>query len=680
MMDKINRFFAICDFSATAIQDSLPVFVINAGPAVNSIYDDYSAVELLMPSPSLYFTSRRPKISKDFGSYTAFPERILYSDEFVNGQANDAKDTRLKSGKHLSVAGVDNNNGSLLYFKGKKRSGDLYTVQFYGREGKTVNNKRLHSRISKKSSMEGAISFAENGDAYFISDRPGGMGGRDIWYAMKKGKNSFFPPLNLQNLNTPLNEECVYVTPDGNTLYFSSNGLPGFGGYDVYKSVRMHDGTWGDPVNMGYPVNSPDNDLYYRLTSDTTLALLSSGRRGGFGGLDVYYVKKDSRIPFELSGNVTDAKTGKTLAATVRLIDRITGMTAGSTNNDTIQQRYLLKMENTGNYELHVEAPGYHPNTENFVNPVVRHTKLRQDFTLEKLNRPYTLNGYITDLRTGRPVAAEILVKLSGRDDELYRTVSDESTGYYSLRIGDKDNFDLIARATTYFDHKEALPLKNVAEEMGNKNITLQKSVNMYVSTGLVKSESDGSPLKANISASRLSSGQFVQNTVSDVKGKYDLILPDNGPFLMEVTSEGHFFANRVLQFTKDSMMVIRNFNLRKMESGAKLVIENILFNTGNATLRPESFASLNKLVNLLKENPKIKIEVSGHTDNTGSAATNKSLSRNRALSVRNYLISQGIAAQRVNYEGYGFDRPVAPNTTAAGRAANRRVEIEILD
>jgi len=110
------------------------------------------------------------------------------------------------------------------------------------------------------------------------------------------------------------------------------------------------------------------------------------------------------------------------------------------------------------------------------------------------------------------------------------------------------------------------------------------------------------------------------------------------------------------------------------------MVIDNILFNTGASTLLPESYNSLNKLVNLLRENPKVRIEVSGHTDNIGSATTNKTLSRNRALSVRNYLISQGIAGERVNYDGYGFERPIAPNDTPDGRAANRRVEIEILD
>ena len=432
-------------------------------------------------------------------------------------------------------------------------------------------------------------------------------------------------------------------------------------------------------MNMGYPINSPDDDLFYRLTSDTTLALFSSKRSGGFGGLDIYYIKKDLRIPFELSGNVTDIKTGITLNATVRLFEKATNMPVGAAVNDTIEQRYVLKMEDIGDYYLQAEAPGYRSVTDDFTNPTTRHTKLNRDFELEKLLHPYTLNGYITDVRTGKPVQAEIIIKLAGKDDMLYRTVSDGRTGFYTLTMEDKADIDLSLRATEYFDHNESLPLKNVAEDAGSKNVAMQRSVITYIVTGVVSDEGDATPLKANISLSKANDEQFMQTTVSGENGKYEIVLTDIGPFLMEVTSEGYFFANSVLELNVDSTMVIRNIALKKMDVGVKIVIDNILFNTGNANLRPESFAALNKLVNLLRENPNVKIEVSGHTDNTGSATTNKTLSKNRALSVRNYLISQGIAGERVEYEGYGFDRPIAPNNTEAGRAANRRVEIEIL-
>lgn len=681
MTGKINRFIAICDFSSATAQDSLPVYIINAGPQVNSYYDDYSAVELSSPSPHLYFTSCRPKDDNtNIASHSVFPERILYSSEFTNGQAGEAKDARLKSGKHMSVAGVDNSAGTLIYYKGKKRFGDVYSTRFRENNGRAVANKRLKNNISRKTTAEGSISFAGNGDAYFISDRFGGVGGKDIWYAKKKGKNNFLRPQNMSGLNTPLNEVSVSVAPDGNTLWFSTNGFSGMGGFDVYKSVRAGNGTWSEPVNMGYPINSPDDDLFYRLTSDTTLALLSSKRNGGFGGLDIYFVKKDLRIPFELSGNVTDIKTGRSLDATVKLFDRDTDMPVATAVNDTLQQRYVINMDDIGNYYLQAEAPGYRSVSEDFSNPEVRHTKLQQNFALEKLLHPYTLNGYVTDLRTGKPVMAEVVIKAKGSEEVLYRTVSDSESGFYTVTTEDKADFELTVRATDYFDHNEGLPLTNVAESMGNRNISIRRSINTYSVTGVVSDEKEATPLKANVRVSNVTDGQTVYETITEESGKYELTLTDIGPFLMEVTSEGYFFANSVLEFEGDSTLVIRNFAMKKMESGAKMVIDNILFNTGKATLLPESFSSLNKLVNLLKENPNVKIEVSGHTDNTGSATVNKTLSRNRALTVRNYLIAQGIAGERVEYNGYGFDRPIAPNDTAEGRAANRRVEIEILD
>ena len=677
--EKISRFIAICDFTKTLIQDSIPVFILNAGPKINSYYDDYSAVELLSPSPALYYTSRRPKNSDvNITTYSVFPERILYSPDYKSGAANEAEDARLRSIRHISVAGVDNNTGTMQYFKAKKRFGDVFSAEFTN-EGKAYNKKRLNKTVSKKISAEGAVSITEIGDVYFISDRLGGVGGKDIWYAQKKDKKSYYPPENLYNLNTPLNEVSVYVTPDGNTMYFSSNGHPGMGGYDVYKSKKSKYGMWDDPVNIGYPINSPDDDLFYRATSDTTVALLSSKRSGGFGGLDIYFVKKDLRIPFELSGNVTDEKTGQTLYATVKLLDRTTNMPVATAMNDTIEQQYVIKMEDIGKYYVQTEAAGYLSKVDSFVNPVTRHAKVQHDITLEKLLSPFTLNGYITDVKTGKPVQAEVILRSTEDTNVVYRTVSNERTGYYIVTMADKVNVDMTVRATDYFDHQENLQLKSIAADKDSKNVTLQRSIIIYTVTGIVTDEGNSQPIKANIVANKVGS-EMTQKTVAEENGKYELLLSDMGPFLMEVTAEGYFFTNSVLQFVEDSTLVLRNFVLKKMESGAKMVIDNILFNTGAATLLPESFTSLNKLVNLLRENPKVKIEVSGHTDNTGSATTNKTLSRNRALSVRNYLISQGIAAERVEYNGYGFDRPIAPNTTADGRAANRRVEIEILD
>jgi len=164
------------------------------------------------------------------------------------------------------------------------------------------------------------------------------------------------------------------------------------------------------------------------------------------------------------------------------------------------------------------------------------------------------------------------------------------------------------------------------------------------------------------------------------LSGKYAVTLEKEGPFIVEVNANGYFFVNMPLVFPEDSTLVIRNVAMQKMAAGSRIVVENILFNSGKATLKAESYSELNKLVRLLLENSSVRIEVSGHTDNVGSASLNKRLSRSRAESVKNYLQSHGVAADRIEFEGYGFDRPIAPNDTPEGRAANRRVEIEVLD
>src|SRR5690554_2300203 len=105
------------------------------------------------------------------------------------------------------------------------------------------------------------------------------------------------------------------------------------------------------------------------------------------------------------------------------------------------------------------------------------------------------------------------------------------------------------------------------------------------------------------------------------------MALEHTGLFLIELNAEGYFFLNRPLSFDTDSTLLVRNYSLQPMQKGARIVVENILFNTGKATLRTESYAELNKLARLLNENPEVRIEVSGHTDNVGSAAVNNRLS-----------------------------------------------------
>ncbi|MCU0460878.1 MAG: OmpA family protein, partial [Bacteroidales bacterium] len=122
------------------------------------------------------------------------------------------------------------------------------------------------------------------------------------------------------------------------------------------------------------------------------------------------------------------------------------------------------------------------------------------------------------------------------------------------------------------------------------------------------------------------------------------------------------------------------DISLIKVKVGKKVVLNNILFETGKAVLTTSSYSELDRLYNILIDNPQMKIEISGHTDNTGSAALNNTLSANRARSVVDYLIHKGVEATRLEYKGFGSLQPIADNATPDGRKANRRVEFKILE
>lgn len=680
MTDEIKQLISECEFAEQAVKDSVPVFIINLGPTVNSFYDDYAAVELHQEK-KIYFTTRRPKRDlQKVEKPSAFKERIFEA-SWIDGKAAEAIETSsLTSSKNMSVAGVDNNNNTLHYYKGKKQQGSIRTAKF--KDGKIKSKSGLSGKINTKAYQETTFTMSDSGEGYVVSYRRGGKGGKDIYLVQRKGKKRLSKPRKLNSeINTPGHEEGVFITPNGKTLYFSSNGHPGMGGFDIYRVDKQTNGFWSAPQNMGYPINSPGDDLFYHPTADTSLALLSTKRQGGYGGLDLYLIKKDPRIPFELSGNVTDSNSGKLIPGVVTLFSNLDNLPVGSAYVDTLVGKYVLAMEDGGDFYIQVDAPGYRSKSEPFVSPKIRHAKLEQNYKLEKLLYPYTLWGTVTNQRTGAPIQAEILFKPLNKDTVIYRVVSSAQNGFYSITFEDKANLIMEVSATDFFGINENLQLKNILVESGEKNIQMVRSLNTYTLTGVIKEEKTTKIVPGVIKVYLpLNQTPIHTDTANVETGKYELNLDNVGPFLLEVTAEGYFFQNMSLHFNPDSVLMLKNFDMKKIQAGARIVIANILFNTGNATLKAESYSELNKLVNLLRENAEVKIEVSGHTDNVGSAGLNKKLSKSRALSVKNYLVSQGISGERVNFEGYGFDRPIAPNDNAEGRAANRRVEIEVLD
>jgi outer membrane protein OmpA-like peptidoglycan-associated protein len=341
-------------------------------------------------------------------------------------------------------------------------------------------------------------------ELYFSSRRSGGFGGSDLYVCRLQPTGNWGRPENLgPGINTPGNEACPFIHADNQTLYFTSDALPGYGDNDLFYTKRDQMGKWGQPVNLGYPINTINEEGTLFIAADGKTAYFASDRNDSHGGLDIYsFILREGIRPNRtlwVKGKVFDKKTTIGLPSTVELID--------------------------------------------------------------------------------------------------------------------------------------------------------------------------------------LASKQPVTKVQTDENGSYLITLPVGKDYAFNVNRKGYLFYSdnfSLSQHSPDSIYE-KNIALYPIEANAMIVLKNVFFDINKFDLKPESQVELDKLVQLLNENPRVKIEISGHTDNAGKPSDNIVLSNNRAKAVVNYLVSKGIASLRVTSKGFGETKPVADNKTEEGRTQNRRTELRVV-
>jgi outer membrane protein OmpA-like peptidoglycan-associated protein len=370
---------------------------------------------------------------------------------------------------------------------------------------------------------------ADERTLFFVSDRPGGLGGRDIYMCRRLPNGKWSAPINLgPPVNTPYDEDGPFFHPDGKTLFYSSNGPNSMGGFDIFRTELRPDSTWAPPANLGYPINTPGDEIYFVLSASGLHGYYASERDDSYGEKDIYLI----------------------------------------------------------------------------------------DFST---------------LREEKPVASQ-----KPADD---------------LQIS-----------------SEPAP------------VTFRP--NLTLVTGIIYDAETNQPLEATITLIDNEKGDTIAVLTSNAaSGKYLISLPAGRNYGIAVTAPGYAFhsENFIVETTQGYREVRKDIGLNKYKTGTVIILRNIFFDFDKATLRPESKAELERVYQLLVENPRLKIRIAGHTDSMGSDEYNQKLSENRARSVYEYLIQRGISADRLSYIGYGESKPVDTNETDEGRQNNRRVELEIL-
>jgi outer membrane protein OmpA-like peptidoglycan-associated protein len=468
----------------------------NMGDAVNSPMPEYFP-SLTIDGTELVFTRNLGRRNEDF---------------FVSRKSGDTWDAAKTIAGNVNTpenegAQMISQDGQWLVFTGCNRpdgygSCDLY-ISFLTDKGwsEAIN---LGGTINSEFWESQPSLSPDKKDLYFSSRLPGGYGGSDLYVSHLQPNGKWSTPENMgREINTSGDEQCPFIHADNQTLYFTSNGLLGYGEADIFYIRKGPAGVWSKPMNLGYPINTIAQEGTLFIGADGKTAYYSSDRPDGKGGLDIYSfeLREDVR-PYKtlwVKGQVFDNKTKKGLPSAVELIDLATKMPLSKVQTDE-QGNYLVTLPLGKDYAFNVNRKGYLFYSDNFL---------------------------------------------------------------LSQRVSD----------STY-----------------EKNIPLQ-------------------PIEVN----------------------------------------------------------------------ASVVLNNIFFDVNKFELKPESQVELDKLIQLLNDNPTLKIEISGYTDNQGRPADNLALSNNRAKAVVTYLAGKGIATARLTSKGYGETKPVADNKTEDGRAKNRRTEMKVI-
>lgn len=400
-LDDVTKKMLECSNGKKLMEKPLRVFIDNLGPHINSPFPDYSPY-ISTDEATLIFTSRRKykeKQKQDEMDGGYFED--IYISQKVNGEWSDAKNIGPPindENYHEASAGISP-DGSVLYIYEHhgKGGGDVFQSKLVGTAWSKPEkmNKNINSSFHETTVTE---SF-DGKTLYFVSNKPGGLGFGDIYRCQLDAKGNWG---TSENVGTPLNsiyaEEGLFMIPDGKTLYFSSKGAGSMGGYDVFKSV-LENGKWSPPENLGYPVNSPDDDVYFAVSGSGRRGYYASAKEGGLGEKDIYVItflgpekpfafsSEDNLIASDqepikakaaeaveiktnaltiLKGTITDAITQKPLEASIELVDNTLNQVIATFKSNSATGKYLVSLPSGKNYGIAVKAEGYLFHSENF--------------------------------------------------------------------------------------------------------------------------------------------------------------------------------------------------------------------------------------------------------------------------------------------------------------------------
>ncbi len=471
-------------------------------------------------------------------------------------------------------------------------------------------------------------------------DKKYGVVFEDVLISHKQGSSWSVPEQISPKINETSHDAVTYLTPDGKTIflyYEKGNG-------DLYQSI--HDGNdWSEPGSMGPEINTLSAETSGCLSTDGKKFYFTSDRHGGQGGLDIYVAEK---LESGAWGNV------KNLGPIIN--------TPGNEDAPFIHPDGTLYFSSDG-------QPG-----------LGDYDIFKSELKEGKWSKPVNL---------GYPINTPKL------ENHFFLSV-DKKRGYFSsVRHEGVGNSDICE--VTFFDpppkkevpvvvQKEE-PVKETPrkDEFSDAIVSLQKDLGLASKLiGKVIDADNAKPLRAQITLVDNKTNTVKERVYSnDSTGEFSIVIPHGGNYGINTSVDGYLFnsLNFEVPLYSEEQEIETAILMQRVTVGSKAVMKNIFFDVGKAVLKDESISELERILDLLTNNPGVKLQINGHTDNSGNAVTNKALSLKRAETVMGFLVTRGVDHKRLKAVGFGQERPIVSNDDeTSGREINRRTEIEVLE
>lgn len=501
---------------------------------------------------------------------------------------------------------------------------------------------RLDATINSSFSEYSPILSSDGNLLIFTSNRGEGAKGNleDIYISYKNGKTWGEPKKISANINTEYNDAAASLSPDGKTLFLYSEE----GGGDIYTSKRDGE-NWSKPEPLNKNINT---SMYWETCAsqspDGKKLYFASNRPDGYGELDIYVSTIDSKGEWGKAVN---------LGPIVNTIG----------NDDSPFIHY-------DGVTLYFSSDG-HPrlgNSDIFI------TELQNGKWTKPENIGYPINSWEYDgffsISPDKKIAYYATVKEGGYG----------GADIYSIKFLEP-KFKPKPKPVVVEAPKKAKPKNQDFVDPRMQQLRDQKVVTVL--RGKVIDEVDAQPLEATITLVDNETNTMLTKITSNPEtGDFELVIPHGGNYGVSTDKMGYLFNSINFSLPKfaEYQEIDTHIIMARAEVGSKVILKNIFFEVGKSELKQISIAEIEKIKDLLAGNPKLKVQINGHTDNTGNPASNKTLSLKRATSVVDYLVTNGIEPSRVSAKGYGSDRPIVSNDEeSGGREINRRSEIEII-